>query len=121
MYKDFNSKLSLQGEIENVYDINAIKNSITNIISTRRGSIPGKPYFGSELHLVVFEQLDNVTTKMAERYVWEAISKFEDRIILENVNVIKNEEFNRIVIAIDFRYKHNINSNSESVSIPINL
>lgn len=119
MYKDFNSKLSLQGQIENVYDINAIKNSITNIISTRRGSIPGKPHFGSELHLVVFEQLDNVTTKIAERYIKEAINKFEDRIILNRVEVIKNEAFNRIVIEIDFSYKDNYVN--ESVSIPINL
>lgn len=118
IYKDL-----LSGEstgVDSVYDIDAIQNSISNILTTRLGSVPGRPNFGSNLHMIVFDQIDPITEKLAERYVRESLAKFEDRIIVSNVEVSKNEAFNRIIINISFSYV-DIIGKTDSVSIPLSI
>lgn len=123
MYKDLKSlQASSFTEVEIVTDLEAIKNSIKNILSTIIGSVPGKPNFGSNLHLIVFEQMDSLTEKMAERYTREALAKHEDRISVINVTITKNEAFNRLSIDIQFAYRDNIGRTKvDSATIPFNL
>lgn len=123
MYKDLKSNQpSSFSEVRVVSEIDAIKNSIKNILMTQIGSVPGRPNFGSNLHLIVFEQMDALTEKIAERYTKEALAKFEDRINILDVSVSKNEAFNRLTIDIRFSFRDNIGRTQiDSTSIPFNL
>lgn len=111
MFKDYYDIDSVE------VDISAIKISIKNILTTARGSVPGKPTFGSDLFKIIFSQLDALTELVAKNYVVEALTKFEKRIIIENVVFTKIEEYNRLVINITFYY----NDSLESTSIAINV
>lgn len=121
-YKDINNKKDFSNNMNDVYDNAAIRNSLQNILMTRRGSVPGKPLFGSDLHLLTFDQMDAITIKLAERYTLEAISRFEDRIRVNDVTVIKNEAFNKININIEFEYNSSIKSTDGNIiTIPLNI
>ena len=125
IYKDLRSLQSKQqslNELEVVHEVQAIRNSIKNILTTRIGSVPGKPNFGSNLHLLVFSQLDAITARLAERYTREAIAKYEDRIAITNIEVQKDDAFNRLVINIYFRFIDNIGrTQTDSAAVSFNI
>ena len=116
MYKDFNNLSNA------VTDLQAIKNSIKNILLTPKGSLPGKPDFGSDLYKVLFSQMDHLTESMAKRFVKEALRKYEDRITIIGIEIKKVEEFNKLVIDLLFSYTDKeFNSTQDSTSITFNL
>lgn len=123
IYKDLkNLQKGSNTDIENVYEVQAIKNSIKNILSTKIGSVPGRPNFGSNLYLLVFEQLDSMTEDLAKRYTREALARFEDRINVIDVRTSKDEAFNRLIINVVFSYKtKDGNMQNDSTSISFNL
>ena len=99
MYNDF---VSLHG---NATGLNAIKNSIKNILMTQRGSLPGKPRFGCDLYKIVFRPLDPLTMAIAKNYVMEALTEYEDRINVRRVELRRDDAFNKLLIDIVFTYK----------------
>lgn len=116
MYKDFNNLSNA------VTDLQAIKNSIKNILLTPKGSLPGKPEFGSDLYKVLFSQMDHLTESMAKRFVKEALRKYEDRITIIGIEIKKVEEFNKLVIDLLFSYTDKeFNNTQDSTSITFNL
>lgn len=90
---------------QNSTGLDAIRNSIRNILLTPRGSLPGKPRFGSDLHKVVFQQLDPLTEAIAKNYVLESLTEFEDRINVSRVGIRRDDAFNKILIDIVFTYR----------------
>lgn len=123
MWKDLkNLQKGSNTDIENVYEVEAIKNSIKNILSTKTESVPGRPNFGSKLYLLAFEQLDSMTEDLAKRYTGEALARFEDRINIIDVRTSKDEAFNRLIINVVFSYKtKDGNIQNDSTSISFNL
>lgn len=116
MYKDLRTITTTDS------NITAIKNSITNILMTRRGSLPGKPNFGSDLYKLIFSQLDSLTEVMAKNFIFEALTEFEDRIIINNIKFTRIEEYNKLVINIDFSYRDaNIGLDTTSDSLSLSL
>ncbi len=110
MYKDLTSI-----ELNNT-DIKAINNSIRNILLTRRGSVPGKPRFGSDLHTLIFSQLDSLTESVAKSMIFACLTEFEDRINITNIDLKSVEEFNKLVITVDYKYKDNFNQSVDGSS-----
>lgn len=96
MYQDFDTLESLS------LNEAAIRNSIKNILLTRRGSVPARPDFGSDLHLILFSMIDNATAVLAKNYIFDALTKFENRIKVRDSKVTFDEAYNRIIISIDY-------------------
>ena len=120
MYKDFSSITEV------ATDLKAIKQSIRNILLTRRGSVPGKPNFGSDLYNIIFSELDHLTMSIAKNYVSEALREFETRIDVKQVQVKQDIAFNKIIIDIYFTYTDisfnaDVEEQRESVSVSFNL
>lgn len=120
MYKD------LDGINEDVVNVDAIRNSLRNILSTPRGSVPGKPDFGCDLYKIIFQPIDPLTESMAKKFVSESVRKFENRVDLQTINIKKDEAFNKIVIDIVFTYKtidldDEGNNEPQTLSLAINV
>ena len=116
MYKDANSIGS------DVTDVDAIKNSLKNILVTRRGSVPGTPRFGSDLYKIVFSPMDHLTESIAKKYIRQSITEFEPRIILNNIIFRRVEEFNKLIIDLEFSYADaEFNDNNDSVAVSFQL
>lgn len=111
MYKDFTSV-----EVHNT-DIKAINNSIRNILLTRRGSLPGNPRFGSDLHTLIFSQLDTLTESVAKSMVLACLTEFEDRISISNIELKSVEEYNKLVITVQYKYKDDFNQSVNGSSV----
>jgi phage baseplate assembly protein W len=113
MYKDLNSNTGI------VKSVDAIKNSIKNILLTPIGSLPGKPEFGSNLYKIVFAPLDSLTETIAKNFVFEALNKFEDRIDIQDIELKKEEAFNKLIVSITFSYKDISEYETSTVSLSL--
>lgn len=88
-----------------VEDVTAIEQSIYVIIHTVPGERVMRPEFGCEIHSLIFWPANFQTAALAERYVREALERWEPRIILHEVEVTPGgssygELFIRIVYII---------------------
>lgn len=86
-------------------DYKAIENSIKNIILTPKGSLPGKPLFGSNIQGYLFDIVDNATQMFMEEEIQVAISNWEPRAILDAVIVDQIPDYNRVIVKIFFSIK----------------
>ena len=95
-YSDLDYKLTknTSGTIKKVEDIDSVKQSIKIILSTSLGERIMEPDFGSRLRNLLFEQMDDITTILIELEIQETIEKWEDRAVINNVNVIPNYDNN---------------------------
>lgn len=118
MYKD------ISGMTNHVTNELAIKNSIKNILLTSKGTVPGKPQFGSNINNILFSQLDHLTESIAKNYIIEAITEFEDRIDLQSVEVKSVPEYNKIIISLYYNIINPINKSevvSDNISISLSI
>lgn len=86
-------------------DAAAINNAIKNILFTPLGSLPGKPRFGSRLNEILFAPIDFTTKDLMQRFIFEALRDWEERIIVDNVTINDVPEYNRLIATIDYRYR----------------
>lgn len=99
-----------------VFDENAIKNSITNILLTHRGKMPGRPTFGSRIMQIPFSQNDEITKVLLKRIIEEALVAWENRIKFNDVEVIENKE-NKLVADIKYYFKDTGMNGSVSITL----
>lgn len=102
------------------YNVDAINNSIRNILTTQQGSLEGMPEFGSRLNEIVFSQIDHITIDLLKNLIQEALQKWEDRIIISSVNVSSVPEYNRLIASISYRLKDDILNTGYSISVELN-
>lgn len=100
---------------ETVYDVEAIKNSIKNILLTPIGTMPGKPRFGSRFLEVPFNQNDSSTKLLITRVIYEAIVENEQRIKLLSVDITPAQ--NGVSVKINFRFRDSSISGSVSLDL----
>jgi phage baseplate assembly protein W len=80
----------------------AIKHSIHNILSTSPGSMPGHPAFGCGMDKYLFELIDPLMAKMIEEEIVYALKTWEPRVNVHKIDVIEDEDYNRLVIKIAY-------------------
>lgn len=92
-----------------VYDEEAVRNSIRNILLTPVGTMPGLPEFGSRLMEIPFSQNDMTTQIIMSRIVYEALSRWEKRIVFTGVTC--ETKGNKLEVIINYYY---VNSTMKS-------
>ena len=102
------------------YNVEAINNSIRNILTTQQGSLEGMPEFGSRLNELVFSQLDHITVDLLKNLIQEALQRWEDRIIITDIVVSSVAEYNRLIASISYKFKDDVLNNNHSVSVELN-
>ena len=104
IYSDFNIELPKQqdGDIEKNTDVYAVKNSIINILMTRKGSRRMLPEFGCGIYYMLFEPIDMKTGNSIGNEIVNALRRWEPRCILNAVNIDVNYDANQYMISIDF-------------------
>ena len=102
------------------YNIEAINNSIRNILTTQKGSLEGMPEFGSRLNELVFSQIDHITIDLLKNLIQEALREWEDRIIISDIVISSVPEYNRLIASISYRLKDDILNTGYSISVELN-
>jgi Bacteriophage baseplate protein W len=83
----FPPRLSDRNQFGLIEDDAAIRQSIFIIIHTVPGERVMRPEFGCEIHSLIFWPANYQTAALAERYVREALERWEPRIILRELEV----------------------------------
>ena len=94
-----NRKESLK-DVQALYDLEAIKNSIANAFLTAPGQKILNPRFGIDLRRFLFEPVNDFTTELITFDIEERLPTMEPRIRVRNVEVIPDEENNSYQISL---------------------
>jgi phage baseplate assembly protein W len=92
LYRLYPKKTNVGIDLFASVDRDAIFNSIKNIILTPKGSRVYNPEFGTNIHMAIFEKNTEATKNFIESEIEEAISKFEPRVVLDNI-LIEDDPF----------------------------
>lgn len=109
--------------IQEQTDIQAIKNSVRNILMIQKGTLPGDPEFGSRLSEVIFDPMDGVIKHLQETFIREQVQRYEPRVRITDVEFDEIPEYNRLNIKMNFDYldKRTGEIISDNMSLPIDL
>lgn len=119
-YTDIDYKLNtVNKDLRLATDIEAINNSIRNILNTPKGSVPGNPTFGSDLEGVLFEVIDDITFSLIQNIIIDELEKWEERITIKEVNL--NSIIDDGQISVNIIYIVNYNNEIVSSNIKINF
>jgi len=85
--QDFLPKITSAGDFQKIYDLNVIISSWNNILLTPRGTHLHDPDYGSDLHKMIFEPVDDQTIDNIKREIEERIEKYDDRASIDDILV----------------------------------
>lgn len=116
----FPPRLDSRGRIATVGDATEIEQAILIILNSAPGQRVMRPEFGCRLQELVFAPNNAATAGLAERYVREALGRWEPRIDLEEVAVTPDARQDAI-LQILVRYRIKSTHSSRSLVYPFYL
>ena len=119
-YKDLDFLFKVNPNIKDMpvkKGVNAVRQSIMNILNTNWGERPFKPHFGANLRSYLFENMNNITAAAMASSIRLAITNYEPRVKILNVNIKTRPEYNEVVITLTVQ----IVSTMESFDISTSL
>lgn len=94
-----------RGNLKVAINIEAVYSSIDNILRTRRGERVMLPEFGSNLMDAVFEPLNDTILKFLSRDLKETIERWDDRVIVNEVQIYQDPDYSSISLTVLFIIK----------------
>lgn len=85
-------------------DVQAIRNSLYNIFSTKKGQKILSPEFGTSLEQFLFESVTPIMGQIIGENILSSLSRYEPRIEILNVRVIPIPDENAYRIKLTFRF-----------------
>lgn len=80
----------------------SIKESIKRLVQYNFYEKPFQPAIGSNVHKLLFENFNNITTNLLKQAIEETIINFEPRVKLLAVIVSPSDDYNTYVIGIKY-------------------
>jgi len=104
LYKDIDLTFAktTSNDVAKRIDVNAVKQSIKNLLLTRPGERPFQPNLGSELYAILFEPMDAVTVEILKGVISNCIGNYEPRVKLQEVAVNPNYDENAYDVSLYF-------------------
>lgn len=103
------------GDVRPIKNEVAIKNSLRNLLSTKKGSKPFFPNYGTNLQNHLFNNINAFTKRSIQKEIEEAARFFEPRIMINNVVVDDDKNGSGVQVQVFFTIK-NLNS-KESLTL----
>ena len=102
---DYLPLISSIGDFKRINGLNVILNSWNNILLTPRGTYLHDPEFGSDLYKYVFEPSDDTTVEGVKREIADRIQMYDDRAIIEDIEVTIQNNGKRFDVMIYAKYQ----------------
>jgi phage baseplate assembly protein W len=106
LYSDLPLGLQVHPNLKDVIalkDIDAVKQSVRNLILTNQGERPFQPAIGSNITALLFEPADTFTAVAIQKEVLAVLKKYEPRVTNIDVQVFDNSDRNAYQITIAFK------------------
>jgi phage baseplate assembly protein W len=114
-YHDISSTNPKRFDVE----ADAVRNSLKNILYTRKGSFPGNPIFGSDLHEYVFSLNDSITKILVTNSIENAVKLWETRVKIRSIKVEAIPEYNRMDIYVYYTLADDVTGTVYTLNISI--
>ena len=117
LYKDIALSFEKNSNTKDIIvkkDIEAVKQSVRNLILTNHFERPFHPEIGSSVTAILFEPMSPITANILQRTISECIVNFEPRARLVSVDANPNLDRNAYEVTINF---YVVNIPSELVSL----
>lgn len=106
-------------DIAKRYDVEAVKGSVKNILSTNHGEKLFKPDFGANLHGLLFELITPATKLLARRQIIQEIEKWEPRVKVTDVSISSDNDYEgTLTVTVNFYVVGDLNIDT---SVSVNL
>jgi phage baseplate assembly protein W len=105
-YSDLDLKFRLNPNTKDFVlkkDVEAVKQSVINILLTQRGERPFNPYIGGDLYAYLFENFDDITKAAIENTITNTLRNFEPRVQVVSVDVSDLSYRNALNISLEIR------------------
>jgi phage baseplate assembly protein W len=89
------------GDVALKKDVEAVKQSVLNILKTNRGERPFLPSFGANIRSYLFENVDPVTKELIKEEIVFALRNFEPRVNILSIDVSDLPDKNSVIIRLD--------------------
>ena len=91
----------ITGDIALKREVQAVKQSVLNILLTNRGERPFDPEFGSDIRKQLFENFDPITEQLLSDQIRSALRNYEPRVRVLNVDINGRPNRNSIDISLE--------------------
>jgi len=88
--------------------VTQVKSNLINLVMTRKGERPFQPEFGTDLHELVFEQMDDEYNSRVDSAIRVAVAKWMPFLRIDKPEVLRNEDQNSTVVQITFSLRSNV-------------
>jgi len=104
VYKDIIPKYENREVVgyNTVTDLDAINNSLKNLFTIELGEVPGKPWLGNPISIYLFDNIGFFEERAIETALRNILEKYEPRVSLIGLKIIKEDEYNSINIILDY-------------------
>ena len=109
-FSDFNTSLAkhpIKGDLAVKTDVDAVKQSVKNLVLTNKMERPFQPTIGCDIRKLLFENISPMTIVMAKQTIVETIERHEPRCNIINVKASADEDSNALFITIVFSVINN--------------
>jgi phage baseplate assembly protein W len=107
IYSDVDIELTkaTDGDITKDTEVDAVINSLNNIVATMQGSRRMIPEFAQDLWNMLFEPLDEDTAYGIGERLLEAIQIWDDRVEVTGIDITPRYDENIYALSLSFRIK----------------
>lgn len=102
---DYLPKITPSGDFQRVRDIDVIITSWNNILMTQRRTYLFDPEYGSDLHRILFDPIDDTTVERIKTEVVSRIRMYDNRASIEDIDVIINSNGKGYTINLFVEYE----------------
>jgi phage baseplate assembly protein W len=93
------------GDIRRMTDVDAVINSLNNIVATLKGTRRMLPEFAQDIHRLLFEPMDDSTARQIAEEVLEGIKTWEPRVDVTRVDITPDYDGNMYRFQMSFAIK----------------
>lgn len=97
------------GDVARLYDENAIKRSVRNLLQTNNFERPFHSEIGSQIRALLFEPASPILNTMLKRVITDTINTFEPRVVVNSVTVSSNQDNNSLNVTLVFTIVNTVN------------
>jgi len=105
-YSDLDLKFRLNPNTKDFVlkkDVEAVKQSVINILLTQRGERPFNPELGGNLYAYLFENFDDITKAAVETTIVNTLRNYEPRVRVLSVDVVDLDYRNALRITLEIQ------------------
>ena len=101
-------------DVAKLYDIEAVKRSVRNLINTNEGERPFQPTLGSGIRALLFENMSPLIETLIKDRIAETINVYEPRALLTSILIQGDIDRNEYMCTISFKV---VNTTADPVTI----